>query len=455
MSFHIIILAAGKGKRMQSALPKVLHCIAGKPLLQHVIETAQQLMPEAIHVVVGHQQEKVMAQLSGLAVNWVSQQQPLGTADAVKKALPGIPQNARVLILFGDVPLISAAALERLLHTAGNNTLGIITAIFAEPKGLGRIIRDTTGAITQIVEHNDAPSEIRAINEINSGIMLVSAQDLTRWLPQIAPYNSQQEYYLTDIIALAAAEGVNITSILAEEYEVTGINDRAQLAFAERLYQQQQAQQLLAMGVTLRDPLRIDIRGTVNGKPDVVIDVNVILEGNVFLGENAYIGPNCYLKNAIIGKSVSIYANSIIDGATIEDNCTVGPFARVRPGTWVKAKAHIGNFVEVKNTSLGENSKVGHLSYLGDTEIGNHVNIGAGTITCNYDGANKHKTVIEDGVFVGSGTELIAPIIVRKGAIIGAGSTLTKEVPERALTLTRAERKSIKNWKRPEKNESK
>lgn len=450
MTLEVIILAAGKGKRMRSALPKVLHPLAGKPLLQHVVETAQQLQPAAIHAVIGHEKAQIQAQLGHLAVNWVEQAQQMGTGDAVAAALPFVQADAQVLILFGDVPLVSAATLRELIAGTRAQGLGIVTAKVASPYGLGRIIRNHQRQITRIVEHADASPEQLAIDEINSGIMLTSAANLRRWLPRVSNQNAQQEYYLPDIIPFAVMEGCPIAGVLAEtEIEVQGVNDRAQLIQLERCYQQRLARHYLLAGVTILDPARFDLRGTLEAGTDVVIDINTVMEGKVVIGSGSRIGPNCLLRNVVIGENVCIEANTVLDGAEIGDGCKIGPYARVRPGTRLAAQVHLGNFVEVKNARLGVGSKANHLSYIGDADIGERVNMGAGTITCNYDGVNKHQTIIEDEVFVGSGTQLVAPVRIKKQATIGAGSTITKEAPAATLTLSRSQQVSVPGWRRP------
>jgi len=452
MTLHIVILAAGKGKRMQSSLPKVLHPIAGKPILERIVETAQQLNPDAIDVVIGHEKELLRTRLAHLPVNWVEQVQPAGTGHAVATALPQIAEHAQVLILFGDVPLISLSTLRQLIKNTAVDGLGLVTAKVANPYGLGRIIRNEYQHIARIIEHADAGPEELSINEINSGILLTSAKNLRCWLPKVSNNNAQGEYYLPDIIPHAVIEGCNIVSVLAEtEQEVQGINDRTQLILLERYYQQRQARQLLLAGVTIADPQRFDLRGCIQAGKDVFIDVNVVLEGEVIIGEHSSIGANCVLRNVRIGNHVQIKANSVIEDAEIADGCHIGPFARIRPGTKLAEQVHIGNFVEVKNTSLGAGSKANHLSYLGDATIGKQVNIGAGTITCNYDGVNKHKTIIADEVFIGSGTELVAPVKINTGATIGAGSTITKDAPEQTLTLSRSKQISVPGWMRPTK----
>ncbi len=453
MAFSTIILAAGQGKRMHSKLPKVLHPLAGKALLEHVVETATELTDNATPIVVfGHEGEKVQQALTHLGVQWVPQIPQLGTGHAVLQALPHIPDMNQVVILYGDVPLITTATLKKLIAATPRDAIGMITTHFPDPTGVGRILRDASGKITGIVEEKDANAEQRDIREINSGIYVIPARYLKQWLPTLGNQNAQQEYYLTDIIALAAQNDIAIHSIQPACFEeVLGINDRMQQANAERIYQRRSAEQLMQQGVTVLDPNRLDIRGNVTTGHDVTLDVNVILEGTVRIGNNCYIGPNTLLRNTLLGDNVTIQANSVIDGADIGNDCRIGPFARLRPGTVLANEAHIGNFVEVKNSVVGTATKINHLSYIGDSDIGKHVNIGAGTITCNYDGVNKHKTIIGDDVFVGSNTQLVAPITIGEGATIGAGSTITENAPPRQLTLGRAKQVSIEHWERPKK----
>jgi bifunctional UDP-N-acetylglucosamine pyrophosphorylase / glucosamine-1-phosphate N-acetyltransferase len=446
---HVIVLAAGKGQRMMSDLPKVLHCLGGKPLLERVIDTARQLQPETTHVVYGNGGSMVSQALKHLPVRWVEQPELLGTGHAVLQALPYCPDEGRVLILYGDVPLISVESLKNLLETTPPDALGLIVAELPNPDGFGRIIRDQNGRITAIVEHRDASEQQRAIKEINTGIMTAPARDLKKWLPQLKNANRQNEYYLTDIIALAAAASIPVYGAKSACNEETrGVNDRAELAALERFYQQRTALELMRKGVTLADPARLDVRGDVSIAADVSIDINVILEGRVVIGKNSRIGPHVVLKNVEIGEDVEILAHSVIEGAVIADHCQVGPFARIRPESVLEAKVKVGNFVEVKKSRLGLGSKANHLSYLGDAEIGAQVNIGAGTITCNYDGKNKHQTHIADGAFIGSNTSLVAPVSIEKNATIGAGSTITRDAPADTLTVARARQTTIKGWRR-------
>jgi bifunctional UDP-N-acetylglucosamine pyrophosphorylase/glucosamine-1-phosphate N-acetyltransferase len=455
MSLSTVILAAGQGKRMHSRTPKVLHALAGKPLLEHVVHTTQRLPTETPIVIYGHEGEKIRHQLAHLNVQWVEQPQQLGTGHALLQALPLIPENQPVLVLYGDVPLVSAATLQQLIAATPANSIGILTANFTNPTGLGRIIRDVAGKIIRIVEEKDADAAQKEIQEINSGIYVIPSMLLKKWLPTLQNKNAQQEYYLTDIIALAAAEKIAIESIQPVQYEeVLGVNDRVQLALLERFYQAQFAQKLMLQGVTLADPARIDVRGELSVGEDVFIDINVIFEGHVKIGNHCIIGANSVLRNVIIGDHTEIKSHSILDGAEVSDHCFIGPFARLRPGTVLAPQCHIGNFVEVKNSDVGLGTKINHLSYIGDSEIGKQVNIGAGTITCNYDGVNKSRTIIGDNAFIGSDTQLIAPVTIGAGATIAAGSTITRDAPANELTLTRTPQRSVSNWQRPKKKET-
>lgn len=446
MALNIIVLAAGQGKRMHSALPKMLHTLAGKTLLHHVVAAAEALHPAVIYVVYGHEGTKIQNQSRNLQVQWVEQKQQLGTGHAVAQVLPLITNEGSVLILVGDVPLITPAILQKLLTETAPNEIGLITVIMSNPTGLGRILRDPKGKIIGIIEDKDATLEQKKIQEINTGIIVAPVDCLRRWLPKLQNNNTQGEYYLPDIMAMAVAEGIPITAVQADSpYEVQGVNDRVQLAMLERHYQRQLANKLMLAGVTLRDPDRLDVRGELQVAHDVTIDVNVIIEGNVVIGKNSFIGSNTLLRDVKIGENVTIKANSVIEEATIADDCVIGPFARIRPGTKLEQGVHIGNFVEVKKSAIGVASKINHLSYVGDATVGREVNIGAGTITCNYDGINKHQTIIEDRVFIGSDTQLVAPVTIGHDAIIGAGSTVTQDAPAEALTLTqRLEQRSQK-----------
>ena len=451
MSLDIVILAAGQGTRMRSALPKVLHPVAGKSMLGHVIDTARQLSPRKIHVVIGHGAELVRERLAADDVDFVLQAEQLGTGHAVAQALPHIEAD-KVLILYGDVPLTQVETLSRLLEQASDTQLGLLTVNLADPTGYGRIIRDEAGIVQAIVEHKDASEAQRAIREGNTGILAVPGKRLGDWLGRLSNSNAQGEYYLTDVIAMAVAGGLVVaTETAQEEMEVLGANDRIQLAQLERYYQQRAARRLMTQGVTLLDPARFDLRGEVTVGRDVQIDINVILEGKVVIEDGVQIGPNCVIKNSTLRRGAIVKANSHLEGAELGEGADCGPFARLRPGAKLGAKAHVGNFVELKNAVLGEGAKAGHLSYLGDAEIGARTNIGAGTITCNYDGANKFKTVMGEDVFIGSNSSLVAPVTLGDGATTGAGSTVTQDVPAKALAVGRAKQRNIEGWKRPTK----
>ena len=449
MSLDIVILAAGQGTRMRSALPKVLHPVAGKPMLAHVIDTARQLKPHGIHVVIGHGAERVREQLAADDLNFVLQSEQLGTGHAVAQALPALTAE-RVLILYGDVPLIETATLERLMQRVSQQQLGLLTVNLNDPTGYGRIVRDGSGVVKAIVEHKDASAEQRLISEGNTGILAVPGKRLSDWLGRLSNSNAQGEYYLTDVIAMAVADGLVVaTEQAADEMEVLGANDRIQLAQLERHYQYRAARRLMVQGVTLIDPARFDLRGEVAVGRDVTIDINVILEGQVVIEDGVQIGPNCVIKNSTLRAGAVVKANSHLDGAEMGEGADCGPFARLRPGSVLGAKAHVGNFVELKNAILGEGAKAGHLSYLGDAEIGARSNIGAGTITCNYDGANKFKTVLGEDVFIGSNSALVAPVTLGDRATTGAGSVITADVPDNALAVGRAKQRTIEGWKRP------
>ena len=451
MSLHIVILAAGQGTRMRSELPKVMHKLAGKPLLQHVIDTAGQLLPQGIHVVFGHKGEVVRAGIQSEEVNWVHQAQQLGTGHAVAQTLESIPEDAQVLVLYGDVPLTSKDTLQRFLNDSGSQ-LGILTVNLDDASGYGRIVRNSNGQVLAIVEQKDATEEQKQIREINTGIMSVPAYYLKTWLPLLSNQNAQGEYYLTDIVAMAVAQNLAIsTTSPASLAEVEGVNNRVQLANLERAYQRLQAEHLMLNGATLLDPARTDVRGTLTTGQDVIIDINCIFEGEVILGNNVKIGPNCVLRNAVVGDDVTIEANSLIEDSRVGNGAAVGPFARLRPGTELGEKAKIGNFVETKKAKIGNGSKVNHLSYVGDAVVGRQVNIGAGTITCNYDGVNKFQTTIGDNVFVGSNTALVAPVELGEGVTIGAGSTVTKDVGSNQLAIARGKQRNIDGWQRPSK----
>jgi len=451
MSLDIVILAAGQGTRMRSALPKVLHPVAGKSMLGHVIDTARLLKPQGIHVVIGHGAERVREQLAADDLNFVLQSEQLGTGHAVAQALPALSAE-RVLILYGDVPLIEVGTLQRLLQQVSEQQLGLLTVNLNDPTGYGRIVRDEQGVVKAIVEHKDASAEQRLIREGNTGILAVPGKKLGDWLGRLSNSNAQGEYYLTDVIAMAVADGLVVaTEQAADEMEVLGANDRIQLSQLERHYQYRAARRLMVQGVTLIDPARFDLRGEVTVGRDVSIDINVILEGQVLIEDGVQIGPNCVIKNSVLRKGAIVKANSHLEGAEVGEGADCGPFARLRPGSVLGAKAHVGNFVELKNAKMGEGAKAGHLSYLGDAEIGARSNIGAGTITCNYDGANKFKTVLGEDVFIGSNSALVAPVTLGDRATTGAGSVITADVPENTLAVGRAKQRNIEGWKRPTK----
>lgn len=457
MSLHIVILAAGLGKRMHSATPKVLHQLGGKPMLARVIETALLLNPEKIHVVIGQGGDQVKQELAMFPVNWVYQSEQLGTGHAVMQTLSHIPATSSVLVLPADVPLIQADELQSLLNLCkplktAQEPLGLLVASFADPTGMGRILRHEDGQIYAIIEEKDASSEQRKLKEIYTGICHAKAADLQRWLPKLSQKNAQQEYYLTDILAMAVADLLPVVSLqVSNNLVVHGVNNRLQLQQVERALQNRIAEELMLSGVTLADAGRIDVRGELQCATDVFIDVNNVFSGKVILGKGCIIGANCSLNQVTLGENCEILPNSVLDDCEIGDNCHIGPFARLRPGTKLAANCRIGNFVETKKAVLDSNSKASHLSYLGDVTIGKNVNIGAGTITCNYDGINKHQTIIEDGVFIGSDTQLIAPVIIGENATIGAGSTIYKDVPANELTLTEAKQKTLTGWKKPKK----
>lgn len=453
MSLHIVILAAGQGKRMHSSIPKVLHPIGGESMLKRVVDTALQLRPEAIHVVIGHGGHLIQAALPELPVDWMVQTEQLGTGHAVMQALPHVPDHACVLVLSADVPLIQVNTLQALIQrTQAAPSLGLLLASLNDPYGLGRIARNAAGDIQAIVEEKDATPEQRAIHEIYSGICCARSDDLKRWLPALNCQNAQGEYYLTDIIARAVAERLPIVSLHATDcMEIQGVNNRAQLQQLERIWQARIATQLMHAGVTLADAARLDVRGTLNCGTDVFIDVNNVFEGHVTIGNHSTIGPNCQLTEVTLGANCTIFSNSVLDHCIIGDDCHIGPFARMRPGTVLAAGCKIGNFVETKNAVLDAQSKACHLSYLGDVTIGKHVNIGAGTITCNYDGVNKHQTTIKDGAFIGSDTQLVAPVTIGENATIGAGSTIRKDAPAGELTLTVSRQQTVQGWSRPRK----
>jgi bifunctional UDP-N-acetylglucosamine pyrophosphorylase / glucosamine-1-phosphate N-acetyltransferase len=449
---EIVILAAGKGTRMRSDIPKVMHTLAGKPLLAHVIDAALQLSPKQIHLVLGHGADQIKNHFADETYNCVIQAQQLGTGHAVQQALPHLQDSSTVLILYGDVPLINPQTLTSLLALVTDSRMGLLTIKMRDPQGYGRIVRDDSGKIVAIVEQKDANAEQLKIKEINTGVMAIKAALLQKLLPQLKNNNAQREYYLTDIIALANQQGYEVEPLMTQsEIEVQGINTRAQQAQLERQFQLRQADALMAEGTTLMDPARFDCRGSVKAGNDCVIDINCVFEGEVVLGNRVTIGPNCLIKNTHIGDDTVIHANSVIEDAKIAKDCAIGPFARVRPGSDFAEGAKVGNFVETKQTKVGKHSKINHLSYVGDAVLGDNVNIGAGTITCNYDGANKFKTTIADNVFIGSNSALVAPVTIAAGATVAAGSTVTQDVREGQLAVARQRQRNIDHWVRPTK----
>ena len=452
MNIYPIILAAGQGTRMRSQLPKVLHTIGGKPMLQHVIDACLSLKADKLAVVYGHGGEQVQEAIQDERIQWILQAEQLGTGHAVAQAASSIEDDDHVVIAYGDVPLIRESTLQALLDTLQHADLCVLTTYLDDPFGYGRIVRNAQGQVIRIVEEKDADEEIRKINEGNTGFIAARGKDLKRWLTQLSPDNAQGEYYLTDCIALAVEEGGNVQAVVCDNpLEVQGVNNRAQQAELERAYQQQQVATLMEHGASVADPARLDIRGEVTVGQDVFIDVNVVFVGKVVLGDNVTIEAGCVITDATIGAGTRIKPHSVIESATILENCEIGPFARIRPDAVIKNRAKVGNFVEIKKSIIGEGSKVSHLSYIGDTTMGIDVNIGAGTITCNYDGANKFQTHIGDHVFVGSSTQLVAPVTIEKNTTIGAGSTITKDAPEGVLTLARARQVTITGWSRPTK----
>jgi bifunctional UDP-N-acetylglucosamine pyrophosphorylase/glucosamine-1-phosphate N-acetyltransferase len=449
---NIVILAAGPGKRMHSGTPKVLHRLAGRALLSHVFDAAKQLSPKVICVVYGHGGELVRQAVGDNGAVWVMQEPQLGTGHAVMQAAPHLDERWPTLVLYGDVPSIRVETLKQLVQATGKG-LGLLTATLDNPTGYGRILRNGK-KVVGIVEERDANARQRALREINTGIVVAPTKKLKAWLAKLQNNNAQKEYYLTDIVALATKERVPVTAIQAEAaWEALGVNSHGQLAELERIYQRNAAQALLEQGVTLADPARCDVRGVLSCGRDVAIDVNCVFEGEVRLGDGVSIGANCVLKGVRIAAGTSIEPFCHIEEADIGANCRVGPYARIRPGTRLASDVHLGNFVEVKASSVGEGSRANHLAYIGDSEIGKNVNIGAGTITCNYDGANKHRTIVEDDVFIGSDTQLVAPVRVGKGATLGAGTTLTRDAPPGELTVSRAKQTTVPGWKRPAKRQ--
>ena len=453
MKITTVILAAGKGTRMRSELPKVLHKIANKPLLKHVYDLSSQLANNSIKIVYGHGGVLVKESLSELNANWVEQKQQLGTGHAVQQVADQIGDEDIVLILYGDVPLLKLNTIEQLIPLVKDKSIAFLTVNLDNPTGYGRIVRDNDGKVLRIVEEKDATKDEKLITEGNTGILALQGKELKNWLSQLGNSNAQGEYYLTDVIEMAVTDGYTVNTLLVEsEDEVLGVNNRQQLSHLERVYQIEQAEILMAQGVTLLDPARFDIRGEVEYLGiDITIDVNVVLEGKVSIGNNVTIGPNTIIKDSIIAEDVEILANCVIENAVVGQGSRIGPFARLRPEAVLADHVHIGNFVEIKKSTIASGSKVNHLSYIGDTTIGSQVNIGAGTITCNYDGVNKFRTIIKDGAFIGSDTQLVAPVTIGKNATIGAGSTITKDSPENQLTLSRVKQITIPSWQRPVK----
>jgi bifunctional UDP-N-acetylglucosamine pyrophosphorylase/glucosamine-1-phosphate N-acetyltransferase len=447
MGLAVVVLAAGQGKRMHSALPKVLHRLAGRPLLAHVLEAARALEPTQILVVHGHGGEAVRAAFDGARVEWVEQAKQLGTGHALAQALPKVARGAQVLVLYGDVPLVRPETLRQLVQ-ASRSGLAICSSDLSDPAGYGRVVRDARKRVRRIVEHKDASAKELRIREWYAGFLAAPAERLQEWLAQLKPANAQQELYLTDVIGMAVRQGVAVTAVKAQDpWEVAGVNSRHELALLERAYQNAQARKLLEAGVALADLWRVDVRGELACGRDVQIDVNCVFEGTVRLGDRVHVGPNCVLRNVTIGADTEILAFCQLDEAAIGERCRVGPFSRTRPGVVLGDQVHIGNFVELKASRIGAGSKANHLSYIGDAEVGARVNIGAGTITCNYDGAAKHRTVIEDDSFIGSDATLVAPLTIARGSYIGAGSTISKSTPPGQLTVARARQVSVPHWK--------
>jgi bifunctional UDP-N-acetylglucosamine pyrophosphorylase/glucosamine-1-phosphate N-acetyltransferase len=451
MNLDVVILAAGQGTRMRSRLPKVLQPLAGRPLLAHVMDMAAGLDDARLHVVYGHGGDQVPARFADRQVSWVEQAEQLGTGHAVEQAMPGIADDATVLVLYGDVPLVRPETADSLIEAATRG-VALLTVRMDDPTGYGRIVRDRDGRVTSIVEQKDADAEERSIDEVNTGLMAVPADRLRDWLSRLDNANAQGEFYLTDIVALAVADRVPVAAVQAgDPEEVMGVNDKVQLAEAEAAVRRRRVDELMEQGATVADPARVDVRGKVTCGQDVFLDVGVVLEGEVRLDDRARVGPYCVVRDSHIGEGAEIHPYSLVEGAEVGTGCSVGPFARLRPGAQLETGAKVGNFVEVKNSRLGEGSKANHLSYVGDTTVGRDTNIGAGTITCNYDGANKHRTVIGDRVFIGSGVELVAPVEIEEGATIGAGSTISKRAPAETLTVARSRQVSIRGWQRPVK----
>lgn len=452
MSTDVVILAAGQGSRMKSSLPKVLHRLAGKALVQHVIDQANTLSDSAIHVVVGHGADQVRNALSEEGCQFYLQAEQLGTGHAVAQAVPGLSDEGVTLVLYGDVPLTPADVLEQMVRVAHQDKVSLLTVNLDNPTGYGRILRSPVNDVVGIVEQKDASDAQLQIGEVNTGIMAMPTRYLKEWLPRLSSNNAQGEYYLTDLIAMAAQSGVSVEALHpGSEFEVQGVNNRRQLAELERWFQLQQAFHVMDAGVTLADPARFDVRGVLSIGQDCAIDVNFIAEGEVSIGSGVSIGPNCVIKDAVIGDGVEVLANTHIDGAQVADHCQLGPYARIRPGTVLAGGVKVGNFVETKKAMIAEGAKLNHLSYIGDAQVGQHVNVGAGTITCNYDGVNKSQTVIKDGAFIGSNTSLVAPVTVGAGATVGAGSTITASVKDNELAVARGKQRNLSGWKRPVK----
>ncbi|MEQ8258974.1 MAG: bifunctional UDP-N-acetylglucosamine diphosphorylase/glucosamine-1-phosphate N-acetyltransferase GlmU [Alcanivorax sp.] len=451
MNLAVVILAAGKGTRMKSDLPKVLHPIAGRPMVQHVVDAAGALDPDNTVLIYGHGGEAVRQAVTGSRLQWAEQAEQLGTGHAVAQALPHLAEDV-VLVLYGDVPLIQPQTLRDFVARVDDQSLALMTLTLDDPSGYGRVIRNADGKVQRVVEQKDASDEEKAVREINTGILACTRRFLNDSLPRLSNSNAQGEYYLTDLIAMAVGAGMEVvTEQPGHAWEVDGVNDRVQLARLERVFQRVRAEALMRDGVTLLDPARLDIRGRLQCGQDVTLDINTVLVGDVEIGDRVTVGPNCLIRNARIGSGTHIEANSVVDGAVVGENCQVGPFARLRPGTELADQAKVGNFVETKKSYVGEGSKVNHLTYIGDSRIGKGVNVGAGTITCNYDGVNKFQTVMKDGAFIGSNSSLVAPVTIGENATVGAGSVVTKDVPDQGLAVARGQQRNIQNWSRPEK----
>jgi bifunctional UDP-N-acetylglucosamine pyrophosphorylase/glucosamine-1-phosphate N-acetyltransferase len=451
MNLAVVILAAGKGTRMKSDLPKVLHPIAGRPMVQHVVDAAGALDPDNTVLIYGHGGDAVRQAVTGSRLQWAEQAEQLGTGHAVAQALPHLEEDV-VLVLYGDVPLIQPQTLRDFVARVDDQSLALMTLTLDDPSGYGRVIRDGDGKVRRVVEQKDASDDEKAVREINTGILACTRRFLNDSLPRLSNSNAQGEYYLTDLIAMAVDAGMEVvTEQPGHAWEVDGVNDRVQLARLERVYQRVRAESLMRAGVTLLDPARLDIRGNLQCGQDVTLDINTVLVGDVVIGDRVTVGPNCLIRNARIGSGTHIEANSVVDGAVVGEECQVGPFARLRPGTELAARAKVGNFVETKKAYVGEGSKVNHLTYIGDSRIGKGVNVGAGTITCNYDGVNKFQTVMKDGAFIGSNSSLVAPVTIGENATVGAGSVVTKDVPDQGLAVARGQQRNSQNWSRPEK----